>query len=222
MKLYGTPPTRAARVLWVLKHLEIDCEIVFISLRRGDHRQPSFLALNPAARIPVLVDEDLVLTESIAICLYLAEKYPEGRLLPNRLEERAQLYKSLFFLNSEIEAPLERMERHQALYAPEDRNQREVEIASGEAKRACEILETTMANREWMVGERLSMLDMVAAYTLAWAGENNLLEACPTLRRYVERMYALDSAPPTNEQAIAALREKPGEEIDWLGDFQKG
>ena len=81
---------------------------------------PLFLRLNPAGKIPVLVDGDLVLTESAAIVLYLAEKYPAKGLIPTDLKQRAQAYRWLMFAVTELEQPLWRILRHTALY-PENK-----------------------------------------------------------------------------------------------------
>jgi Glutathione S-transferase, N-terminal domain len=67
MKLYGFPPTRSIRVLWTLRELGVDFELVEVNLMAGENRRPEFLALNPAGKLPVLVDGDFVLTESVAI-----------------------------------------------------------------------------------------------------------------------------------------------------------
>ena len=82
MKLYEFAPTRSIRVRWTLQELGIDFEAVTVNLVAGENRSPAFLKLNPAGKLPVLVDGDLVLTESIAIVLYLAEKYPEKGFIP--------------------------------------------------------------------------------------------------------------------------------------------
>ncbi len=66
MKLYGFGPTRSLRALWALRELDADFEFVPVNLRAGEHRRPAFLRLNPAGKLPVLVDDDLVLTESAA------------------------------------------------------------------------------------------------------------------------------------------------------------
>ena len=79
MKLYGFGPTRSLRALWSLRELGTDFEFVPVNLVAGEHRHPEFLALNPAGKVPVLVDGDTVIPESAAIILYLAEKYPEDR-----------------------------------------------------------------------------------------------------------------------------------------------
>ncbi|WP_082054238.1 glutathione S-transferase N-terminal domain-containing protein [Methyloterricola oryzae] len=66
MKLYSTPRTRSARCRWVLQELGVHFEAIPVRLSQGDTR---FLKLNPYGRVPVLVDGDLVLSASVAICL---------------------------------------------------------------------------------------------------------------------------------------------------------
>ena len=77
MKLYEFAPTRSIRARWTLQELGVEFEAVTVNLVLGEHRRPEFLKINPAGKLPVLVDGDTVLTESIAIVIYLAEKYPE-------------------------------------------------------------------------------------------------------------------------------------------------
>src|ERR1700731_2320465 len=91
MKLFEFAPTRSIRVRWTLQELEIDFDAATVNLVAGEHRQPAFLKINPAGKVPALVDGDLVLTESVAIVLYLADKYPEKKLVPADPEQRAQL-----------------------------------------------------------------------------------------------------------------------------------
>ena len=64
---------------WTLQELEIPFDPEVVDLTAGEHCRPAFLQLNPAGKLPVLVDGDVVLTESVAIVLYLAEKHPEKR-----------------------------------------------------------------------------------------------------------------------------------------------
>ena len=82
MKLYGAPPTRALRVIWLLNELGLEYEMLPVDLLQGENQQQDFLTLNPAGRVPVLVDGSLVLTESAAIQLYLADKNPRGGIHP--------------------------------------------------------------------------------------------------------------------------------------------
>jgi glutathione S-transferase len=106
MKLYGFGPTRSLRALWGLKELDTDFEFIPINLLAGEHKHPDFLRLNPAGKVPVLVDGDIVIPESAAIVLYLADKYREKRLLPASVQERAQVYRWVMFAVTELEQPL--------------------------------------------------------------------------------------------------------------------
>src|SRR3546814_2965069 len=126
MKLYGTPPTRVLRAIWLLNELGLEYEHCPVDLMQGEAQRPAFLDLNPAAKVPVLVDGDVVLTESAAIQLYLAEKHPEAGLIPEALEDRAQMYRWIFFLVTEIEQPLWRIERQTLIYSEERSEERRV------------------------------------------------------------------------------------------------
>ena len=91
MRLYEFAPTRSIRVRWTLQELAVDFEAIPVNMLAAEHRSPAFLKINPAGKLPVLVDGDMVLTESIAIVLYLAEKYRDKGLIPIDLQQRAQL-----------------------------------------------------------------------------------------------------------------------------------
>src|SRR2546427_12845934 len=129
MKFYGFAPTRTIRALWMLRELDLDFEYVQVDLTKGEHRRPEFLAVNPAGKVPVLVDDDLVLSESVAIVLYLAEKYPQKGFLPADLRARAEVNRWLLFTATELEQPLWRIARHTHLYPIEKRLAAQIPIA---------------------------------------------------------------------------------------------
>jgi hypothetical protein len=85
------PSYRSIGVLWTLRELGVEFEFVNVDPTKSEHRRPEFLAVNPAGKLRVLVDGDFILTESVAIALYLAEKYPEKGLLPSGLRARAEV-----------------------------------------------------------------------------------------------------------------------------------
>lgn len=208
LKLYGTPPTRALRVVWLLNELSLEHELHPVDLMQDEHHQQDFLSLNPAAKVPVLVDGDLVLTESAAIQLYLAEKYPQAGFIPETLEDRAQMHRWMFFLVTEVEQPLWRIARHTFVYSEEKRIPQDVELARQECLEMIAVLERHMSDREFMVGERLSVADFNAAYTLDWASEENMLAGAPRLRDYLKAMYARPTAPITIREAFAAMESE--------------
>jgi glutathione S-transferase len=209
MKLYGYPPTRSIRVLWTLRELDVEFEFVNVDPTKGEHRRPEFLALNPAGKLPLLVDGDFVLTESVAIVLYLAEKYPEKGLLPGGLRARAEVNRWLLFSATELEQPLWRIVRHTKLYPPGKRLAAEIPIARDEFLEMAAVMEAHMDGRQFLVGDDVTVADIVAAYTLDMAAvleKHELLDGLPRLRRFMERMYGRPKAPPRIAEAFASLR----------------
>ncbi|MPV66068.1 glutathione S-transferase family protein [Burkholderia sp. BE17] len=203
MKLYGFAGTRSQRALWGLKELDADFEFVSVNLLAGEHKRPEFLRINPAGKVPVLVDGDRVIPESAAIVLYLADKYPEKALLPVDPALRAQAYRWVMFAVTELEQPLWRITRHTFLYPPEKRSPADIELAREDFATMAAILDKHLEGREFIVGDTLTVADCVTAYLIDWASECNLIEPFPQLRAYLERLYARPKAP----QRIAEARK---------------
>lgn len=203
--LYEFAPTRSIRARWVLQELGVEFQSVTIDLRKGEHRSPQFLAINPAGKVPALVDGDLVLTESVAIALYLAERFPDQRLLPQDIGERAQVYRWLLFTATELEQPLWRIAQHTFLYPKEKRLPAEVELAREDFRRVAPVVESHLDGRTFVVGAALTIADLVLAYTLDWANELNLLDGLPRARAYFERMYTRPRAAPRIAAAFASV-----------------
>jgi glutathione S-transferase len=202
MKLYEFGPTRAIRARWTLQELGVGFEAVTVNLRKGEHMRPEFRSLNPAGKLPVLVDDDFVLTESVAIVVYLAEKYPRPRLLPDDARERAELNRWMLFTVTELEQPLWRITRHSAIYPEAERIPADITIASREFREMASLMDTHMRDRQFLMGDNVTVGDFVLAYTLDWGNEFKLLDHCPGLVSYMERMYARPHAP----KRIAQLR----------------
>ena len=206
MKLYGFGPTRSLRALWGLKELEAEFEFIPVNLQAGEHRRPDFLALNPAGKVPVLVDGDLVIPESAAIVLYLAEKYPEKGLMPARLEQRAQVYRWVMFAMTELEQPLWRMAKHSFLYPEHKRLPQDIDLAREDFLAMASVLERHMEGRQFIVGDRVTVADCVTAYLMDWANERQLLDGLPNLKAYLQRMYERSTAPQRIADALATIR----------------
>lgn len=101
IRLYGLPWSRASRCLWMLEEVGAPYESVPVT----DTRSAEFLALNPNGRMPVLVDGEVVLWESLAINLYLAKRFATD-LSPKSLAEEGHALKWSFWAQSEMEGPL--------------------------------------------------------------------------------------------------------------------
>ena len=206
MKLYGFGPTRSLRALWGLKELGVEFDFEVVNLVAGENQRAEFLRLNPAGKLPVLVDGDLVITESAAIVLYLAEKYPQGRLLPADLKDRAQVYRWVMFAMTELETPLWRITRHTALLPEEKRLPQDAALAREDFSRMAAVFDRHMAGRTFIVGDAITAADCVTAYLMDWANEHGLLEGKPNLQAYLKRMYDRPTAPQHIAEAVASLR----------------
>ncbi|WFU51612.1 glutathione S-transferase family protein [Sinorhizobium terangae] len=206
MTLYGLGPTRSLRALWALQELDAEFEFVPINILAGETRHPDFLRLNPAGKLPVLVDGDFVLTESAAIVMYLAEKYGAKGLMPTDLKERAQAYRWSLFAVTELEQPLWRIAKHTFLYPEDKRLPEDIALAREEFLAMAAVLEQHMDERAFIVGDNLTIADCVTAYVLDWGNENGLIADFPNLKAYLERMYARPKAPQRIAEAMASLQ----------------
>ncbi|GIU18479.1 glutathione S-transferase [Shewanella colwelliana] len=204
--LFGTPRSRALRVSWLLEELGIDWTFSFINFSKGDNRSDSFLALNPSGKIPVISDDDLVLTESAAICQYLAEKYGEGRFLPSAGTTNAGHYHQwVSFIICELEQPLWTMGKHKFALPDEQRQPCILPVAKWEFDKAAALAEAMMPNTPYLLGDELSVADILLAHTLMWATvfEQTLPPKLTAFRDRLQTRPALAKALAKTE-AIAA------------------
>jgi glutathione S-transferase len=158
MKLYYFPSPNPQKVKFALLELGLDCEMIPVDLSKREQREPSFLALNPAGRVPVLVDGDLTLWESHAILAYLGEQ--TGRLWPKSATGRADALRWLFFLSGHITPPAAEVAlriRAKVLGIVPD----EATIARGEKALpdVIRVVEGQLANNRWVLGPEFSLVD---------------------------------------------------------------
>lgn len=205
MQLYEFAFTRSIRARWTLQELGVDFEAISVNLFAGEALRPEFLLLNPAAKLPVLVDGDFVLTESVAIVLYLAEKY--GKFLPGGARGRAEVNKWLLFTVTELEQPLWRIAKNEFLYPEEQRLAADIPLAGEDFHRMADVAEKHMRGRTFAVGDSATVADFVLAYTLDWADEVQLLDRYPQLTAYMERMYARPTAPKRIAELRASMQD---------------
>jgi len=209
MKLFEFPPTRSIRVRWTLQELGIPFEAVTVNMMTGEHKSPEYLKVNPAGKVPALVDGDLVLTESVAIVLYLAEKCADKGFIPRDLAGRAELNRWILFTVTELEQPLWRIARHMSLYPEDKRIPAEIELAREDFKSMAAVLEEHMKGRQFVVGNTATVADFILAYTLDWANEVQLLDGFPRLKEYMDRMYARPRAAIRIKKAFETLGISP-------------
>jgi glutathione S-transferase len=168
--LYGFPNSRSLRVAWTLEELSVNWDYVYVDFAQGMHKSAAFLKLNPGAKIPVLTDGELVISESVAICQYLAEKYGQGKLLPEAGSEGSARYFSwLSFIISELEQPLWTMAKHKFALPAEKRCREIMPTAQWEFEQAASIAERWLGQTEFIIGRQFTLADILLTQTLNWA-----------------------------------------------------
>ena len=104
LTLYHAAPSRSSIVHWMLEELGEPYDIELVSFKKGENRQPAFLAINPMGKLPALKHGDTVITEAAAICTYLADEFPRAKLnVPIGDPRRGVYLKWLFFGPSCVE-----------------------------------------------------------------------------------------------------------------------
>jgi len=104
MKLYFHPKSRAQIVKWMLDECGVPYEIVPVDFQKREHKTPQFLEINPAGKLPALVDGDARVFESAAICIYLGDKFPDARLAPGIASpERGRYLSLMVYATSQLE-----------------------------------------------------------------------------------------------------------------------
>ena len=157
-KIYGIANSRAFRSVWAAEELGLDYEHVGTSFME-DSKAPEYLAVNPNGRIPALVDGDVQLFESMAINMYLAEKYGSG-LLPGDAVARAKTWQWSIWGISEIE-PLQMQIVVQKFFTPEEkRNEKVVAGAQKGLQRPLKVLDDALANQPYLLGQGFSLADL--------------------------------------------------------------
>ncbi len=156
--LYGISRSRALRAIWGIEETGIDFDHVPVSYG-ADSKSADYLAVNPNGRIPVLVDGDLTLFESMAINLYLVKRYG-GALYPANAADEARAWQWSVWAISEIE-PLQMQIVIQTLFTPEEkRNPKVIPGATKGLQRPLKVLDAALAGRDWLLGDAFSVADL--------------------------------------------------------------
>jgi glutathione S-transferase len=191
LRLYGFPNTRSARALWALEEAGGEYSYVHVDLYKGEARRAPFLEINPGGKLPALVDGDTVLTESAAICIYIADKNPASQLAPAHTSlERAKFHQWCFFALSELEQPLWTLSKHRLVLPENLRVPAIMDTARWEFARAARVLSTGLGDRQYIVGDSFTVADILLANTLNWARTLRVPIEEATLNSYADRLLA--------------------------------
>jgi len=179
---YHNPMSRGRIVHWMLEEVGAPYETKIIDLKKREQKAPAYLAVNPMGKIPAIVHGETVVTETAAICAYLADAFPQAALAPPVGDHaRGTYYRWLFFGAACVEPAL----FDKAMGRPPV--EREGMLAYGNYDSVLGVLESAVATGPWILGERFSAADVYVGAQVGWGLQMKTLEPRPAFQRYSER-----------------------------------
>jgi glutathione S-transferase len=166
IKLYGTSMSRSARCLWTLEELGLKYEHIPTPVAQA--KSAEHLKLNPNGHIPVLDDNGLVIWESMAINLYLVEKYGKPPFWPATVEDHARTYQWSFWAMTELEPHLLTLLHHRLLDPPEQRDERVAKQAEEALGGPLRVLDDRLNPGPHILGQAFTIADLNVASVLSF------------------------------------------------------
>jgi glutathione S-transferase len=167
LTFYGTSKSRSARSLWALEELALKYEHVPVEVAKA--KSPEHLQRNPNGHIPVLNDDGHYLWESMAINLYLAEKYGKAPMWPATAAGHGDCYKWSFFGMTEIEPHLMTILRNRLFLPADQRDEKAIQNATESLKAPLKVLDDQLKNQPYLLGNDFTIADLNVAAVLSFA-----------------------------------------------------
>ena len=171
IKLYGLGRSRSLRCLWALSEAQIECEFIPLELGKSSAngtQSPEYLKVNSQGKVPSLIHDDFVLTESAAILNYI-DTLSEQSFIPSEPKARARYDQLAYFILAELEQPLWSNGKHRFAIPEEHRIPQMLETANWEFAKAVKALGELITIEEYALGNEFSFADVLLAQTIDWA-----------------------------------------------------
>lgn len=198
MDIYTYPKSRSIRTTWVAEELGLDYQCHFVNVISATKHTPG-----KNKKVPVLIDGEMIIFESSAICIYLAQAYGNGLLYPQGLREQAMVNQWLAYIISELEAPLWTILKHAVVWPEALRKPALLEPAKADFLRAISLIEQEISGKTWLCNDTFSVSDIFLFHISRWATTLGL-PLSETLTHYVaalETRPALHRARRREEEA---------------------
>ena len=186
MKLYFNPQSRAVIAKWVLDECGVEYEVVPIDFAKREHKTPEFLNINPAGKLPALVDGDTKVFENAALCLYLADKFPEANLAPRiGAPERGRYLSLMVYSTSQLEPAM-----GDFLLKVETLAQR----GWTDFETVKDVIEGELGDGPYLFGDWFTAADVMIGSMFIWKRIWGAPADRPRLEAYVDRLLARPKA----------------------------
>ena len=183
--LYTNPMSRGRVVRWMLEEIGQPYKVEVLDYA-STMKGPAYVAINPMGRVPALRHGEAIVTETAAICAYLADAFPQARLAPppgDRL--RAPYYRWLFFCAGPYEAASSN--KVLGFVVPPERERM---MGYGNIGKVLSTLEAAVSSGDYLVGNSLTAADVYVGSQIGFGMMFGMLEARPAFERYWQRLSA--------------------------------
>jgi glutathione S-transferase len=182
LTLYHIAPSRSSVVLWMLEEIGEPYGIHLLSMKKGDNRESPYLDINPMGKVPALKHGDTIITESAAICCYLADTFPDAGLnIPIGDPRRGPYLKWLFFGPGVLEPAV--MDRAY----PRTGEPPRAALGYGEFDTAMNVVAGAVTPGPFLMGDRFTAADVVIGSNLRWGTIFKMIPERKEFADYVAR-----------------------------------
>lgn len=179
LTFFTNPMSRGRIVRWMLEEVGAPYETAVTQWGAPD---AALLAANPLGKVPTIIHDGAVVSETAAICAYLADAFPDAGLAP-RAEERASYYRWMFFTAGPVEAAM--MDSHLGVTLPREK---EAMVGYGNLARAVDVLEGAVSAHDYIAGPRFTAADVYVGSSVDFFIQFGMLEKREAFARYLDRL----------------------------------
>ena len=192
--LFHCPQTRGGTTFWMHMELGEPCEIRLLDVKKGEQKSPEHLAINPMGKIPALIHQGEVVTETAAICAYLADHYADKGLAPAKDDpKRGAYFRWMFFAPSCIEPAM--LDKFTGVTRENPGS-----VGHGLVDDVLTAIDTALERGPYLLGDQFTAADVVFGSTLNFATMFGAFEETPKYKTYLDTL----KARPAFQKAMAA------------------
>jgi glutathione S-transferase len=200
--LYTNPQSRGRIARWILEEVGQPYKVEVLDYA-STMKGPAYLAINPMGKVPALRHGDAVVTETAAICAYLADAFPQAGLAPAPTsKERAPYYRWMFFSAGPLEAALSN--KALGFVVPPERERM---IGYGSLAQALSVLEAAVSKSDYLAGDKFTAADLYVGSHIGFGMMFGTLEKRPAFEKYWQRVSSRPAYKRANELDEALIKK---------------